>query len=237
MTEVSIAVAFAAGALSFLSPCVLALVPVYLAFLGTAATDAPAADGTAAAPRGEVLPQAILFVAGFSVVFIVVGTAIGIIGRPLFAIPAARQAAGVVVIALGLLTTGVFGPVLDRLRIGLDPSLLPTARSVRALGLGAFVAVGWTPCIGPVLGAILTMGASSGSAPVVALLLTAYSLGLAVPFLLAALALPRLRPLLELLRRNGDRVRLVTGLLIVVIGVLIFLNAFARLATLFTFAL
>lgn len=237
MTEVSIAVAFAAGALSFLSPCVLALVPVYLAFLGTAATTDGGSAPAVTATRAQVLPQALLFVVGFSVVFIVVGTSIGLVGQPLFAIPATRQVAGIVVIGLGILTTGVFGPVLDRFRIGLDASAVPTARSLRAVSLGAFVAVGWTPCIGPVLGAILTMGASSGSAPVVALLLTAYSIGLAVPFLATAVALPRLRPLLDFLRRHYDAVRVVTGLLIVGIGILIFLNAFARLATLFTFAL
>lgn len=245
MTEVSIAVAFAAGALSFLSPCVLALVPVYLAFLGTAAVDdaevaAPGSTGSGAAAqaaRTAVLPQALLFVAGFSVVFIVVGTSIGIIGQPLFRIPAARQVAGLVVIALGILTTGVFGPVLDRFRIGIDPTARPTARSLRAVSLGAFVAIGWTPCIGPVLGAILTMGASSGSAPAVALLLTAYSLGLAVPFLAAAVALPHLKPLLDFLRSHHREVQVVTGLLIVAIGVLIYFNAFARLASMFTFAL
>ena len=238
MTDVSIAIAFAAGALSFVSPCVLALVPVYLAFLGTAAADGPGPTGTTVAvSRSEILPQALLFIAGFSLVFIVVGTAIGLIGRPLFAIPAARQVAGIVVIGLGLLTTGAFGPVLDRMRIGLDPQVLPAARSLRAVSLGAFVAVGWTPCIGPVLGAILTMGTSSGSAPAVAVLLTAYSAGLAVPFLAAAIALPRLRPLLDVLRRHHAVVRIVTGALIVVIGVLIYLNAFARLAVLFTVAL
>jgi cytochrome c-type biogenesis protein len=245
VTEVSIAVAFVAGALSFLSPCVLALVPVYLAFLGTAAVEdvapvGPAADGSATVPHpagAAVLPQAMLFVAGFSVVFIVIGTLIGIIGQPLFSIPTVRQVAGLVVIALGILTTGIFGPVLDRFRIGIDPGARPAARSLRAVSLGAFVAVGWTPCIGPVLGAILTMGASSGSAPAVALLLSAYSLGLAVPFLAAAVALPHLRPLLTFLRRHHREVQVVTGLLIVAIGVLIYLNAFARLATLFTFVL
>lgn len=235
MTDVSIAVAMAAGALSFLSPCVLALLPVYLAFLG----EAVSADGaaTAATTRAAVLPQALLFVAGFSILFVVIGTSIGLIGAPLFRIPEARQAAGVAVIVLGIFTTGVFGPVLDRFRIGVDPTALPTARSVRALALGGLVAIGWTPCIGPVLGAIFTMGASSGSAPVVALLLTAYSIGLAIPFLVAALAFPRLRPLIEVLRRHHRVVQVISGLLIVVIGVLIFFNAFARLATLFTFVL
>jgi len=237
MTDVSLAVAFAAGVLSFISPCVLALVPVYLAFLGNAAVGATP-DGAAETPQSAaILPQAVLFIAGFSLVFVIVGTSIGLIGAPLFGIPAIRQAAGITVIVVGVLTTGVFGPVMDRFSVGVDASSLPTARGVRAAALGALVAVGWTPCIGPVLGAIFTMGASSGSAPVVALLLTAYSLGLAVPFLAAAAFFPRVRPLVELLRRNHAVVRVVTGLLIVGIGVLIYLNAFARLATLFTFVL
>ena len=235
MTEVSLAVAFLAGLLSFVSPCVLALLPVYLAFLGNAAV--ADGSGTVAATRAQVLPQALLFVAGFSVLFIVLGTAIGLLGGPLFRIPEARMAVGVLVIVIGVLTTGVFGPVFDRLQVGVSPEWLPAARSVRALALGGLVAIGWTPCIGPVLGAIFTMGASSGSAAVVAVLLTAYSIGLAVPFLVAAFAFPALRPLITFLRRHHRAVQVVTGLLIVAIGVLIYLNAFATLAGLFTWAL
>jgi cytochrome c-type biogenesis protein len=242
VTDVSIGLAFLAGTLSFISPCVLALVPVYLAFLGNAAVepmDVPRGGaGTVTASRSAVLPQALLFIGGFSLLFILLGTALGVLGGPLFRdVPAARQVAGIVVVVLGLITTGVFGPVLDRVTIGADPDWLPAARSTRSFALGALVAVGWTPCIGPVLGAIFTMGASSGSAPVVALLLTAYSIGLAIPFLLAALAFPRMRPLIEWLRRHHRAVQVVTGLLIVAIGVLIYLNAFARLASMFTFVL
>ncbi|HSJ00738.1 MAG TPA: cytochrome c biogenesis protein CcdA [Patescibacteria group bacterium] len=236
MTDVSLAVAFAAGVLSFISPCVLALVPVYLAFLGNAAAGT-GSGGEISVGRAAILPQALLFIGGFSVVFIVLGTSIGLVGAPLFRIPEARQVAGIAVVVVGVLTTGIFGPVMDRFSLGVDTSTLPAARGLRAAALGGLVAVGWTPCIGPVLGAIFTMGASSGSAPVVALLLTAYSLGLAVPFLAAALAFPRMRPLVEALRRHHAAVRVVTGLLIIGIGVLIYLNAFAQLATLFTFAL
>jgi cytochrome c-type biogenesis protein len=236
MTDVSLAVAFAAGVLSFISPCVLALVPVYLGFLGNAAAGT-GSGGAATVSRAAILRQALLFIGGFSVVFIVLGTSIGLVGAPLFRIPEARQVAGIAVVVVGVLTTGAFGPVMDRFSIGVDASSLPAARGIRAAALGGLVAVGWTPCIGPVLGAIFTMGASSGSAPVVALLLTAYSLGLAVPFLAAALAFPRMRPLVDALRRHHVAVRVVTGLLIVGIGVLIYLNAFAQLATLFTFAL
>ena len=238
MTEVSIALAFAAGVLSFVSPCVLALVPVYVAFLGDAAAGGGTdSDGAVAARRTDVFTHALLFVAGFTAVFVVLGTSIGLLGGPIFRIPEIRQATGIAVIALGVLTTGAFGPILDRFSVGLDPSHLPAARSARSLALGALVAVGWTPCIGPVLGAIFTMGASSGSAPAVFVLLLAYSIGLAVPFLAAAVALPRLRPLLEVLRRHHRLVQVVSGLFIIVIGVMIFLNTFARLATLFTFAI
>ena len=236
MTEVSIGLAFVAGLISFISPCVLALLPVYLAFLGDASV-ADGRGGTAVVARTAILPQALLFIGGFTAVFVVVGTSIGLVGGPLFRTPEIRQAAGIAVIVLGILTTGMFGPVLDRFRIGLDASSLPAARSLRSVTLGALVGVGWFPCIGPVLGAIFTMGMSSGSAPAVFILLLAYSAGLAVPFLAAALALPRLRPLLDWLRRHHRLVQMVAGVFIVVIGVMIFFNTFARLAGLFTFVL
>ncbi len=235
--EISLALAFAAGLLSFISPCVLALVPVYLAFLGETAT---VANGGAAAVswRGPVFSQALLFIAGFSLLFVVLGTSFGLFGSFLFRVDGARQVAGVAVIAIGFVTTGIFGPVLDRfMRPGVRTDLLPAARSSRALALGALVAIGWTPCIGPVLGAILTMGASSRDASAAALLLVAYSAGLAVPFLAAAIALPRLRGLLDALRRHHQAVQVVSGVFIMGIGVLILTNAFARMAGLFTFVI
>ena len=236
--SVSIALAFAAGLLSFVTPCVLALVPVYLAFLGDAAVTSAGPHGAGGATaRASVVPQALLFVTGFTVVFVVLGTSVGILGSALFRISEVRELAGILVVALGIVTTGVFGPVLSRMRIGLDASVLPTTRSARALALGALVAVGWTPCIGPVLGAILTMGASTGSAPIAALLLVAYSAGLAVPFVAAAVALPRLRPILDALRRHHAAVQVVSGVLVIGIGVLIYLNAFATIAGWFVFVL
>jgi cytochrome c-type biogenesis protein len=232
--NVSLALAFAAGLLSFVSPCVLALVPVYLAFLGETAT--LAGPGTAALGwRGPVFGQALLFVGGFSLLFVVLGTSVGLFGSVLFRVDGVRQVAGVAVIGIGLLMTGIFGPVLDRfMRIGVRTEILPATRSARAVALGALVAIGWTPCIGPVLGAILTMGASSRDAGVAALLLVAYSAGLAVPFLAAAIALPRMRPLLDALRQHGRWVQVASGLFIMAMGVLIMTNAFARMAGLFT---
>lgn len=236
MESVSIGLAFVAGLVSFASPCVLALVPVYLAFLGEAAAAGMPANATTTM-RTPVLTQALLFVAGFTVVFVLFGTSVGLLGSALFRVDAVRQLAGILVIALGVVTTGVFGRVFDRFSPSLQTATLPPSRSARSLALGALVAVGWTPCIGPVLGAILTMGLSSQSAGIAAVLLLAYSLGLAVPFLAAAMALPRVRPLFEGLRRHQRTVEVVAGVFIIGVGVLILTNAFARLAGLFTFVL
>lgn len=240
-TDLSIALAFAAGIVSFVSPCVLALLPVYLAYLGETAASTVSASGTLtltpAAARGPIVMQALLFVAAFATVFTLLGISVGLLGTGLFTLPAARQIAGVIVIVLGLLMTGLFGPVLSRFQLSIRPERLPARRSTRSLTLGALFALGWTPCIGPVLGAILTMGASSQNVGVAGVLLVAYSAGLAVPFLAAAFALPRLGPVMAALRRWHRQVEATAGLVIVAMGVLIFTNAFARMAGLFTFIL
>ncbi len=235
--EVNLVLAFVAGLLSFVTPCVLALVPVYLAFLG-----ASAAPPTGTAPPTETsrpmrppLAPALLFVLGFSLLFVVLGTSVGILGAALFRSNEARVVAGAIVVGIGLLSTGAFGTVLDRWRLSVPTDLLPASRNARALGLGALVAIGWSPCIGPVLGAILTMGASTRDAGAAALLLAVYAAGLAVPFVAAALALPRIRPLLGWLRRHHRAVQAASGAFIVVIGILIITNAFSVLANLFTF--
>ncbi len=220
--ELSLALAFAAGVVSFVTPCVLALVPVYLAVLAEAAVGAR-----------STLAQAGLFTLGFSVVFVQLGVSDGLIGMTLFREPLIRQIAGVIVIGLGLLMTGLFGPVLDRIPspAGLAPS--SGGRATRAVGLGALVAIGWTPCIGPVLGAILAMGASTQDVVVATLLLVAYSAGLALPFLAAAAFLPRVTPALQWLRAHEPPIRVASGLAVVAIGVLIVLDAFTALAGLF----
>ena len=247
--EISLALAFAAGVVSFVTPCVLALVPVYLAFLAEAAVSLPlpgAASGTAsggaaigAAPgRGStaVLAQAALFSLGFGTVFVALGISVGLLGAALFREPLVRQLVGVAVIVVGILMTGVAGPVLDRIpnpASGMAATALPSGRVARAAGLGGLVAVGWTPCIGPVLGAILAMGASTQDVAVAAVLLVAYSAGLAVPFLLAATFLPRVQPLLRWLRAHERPIRVVSGLAVAGVGVLIVLDAFTRLAGMF----
>jgi cytochrome c-type biogenesis protein len=234
--DVSLALAFAAGLLSFATPCVLALVPVYLAFLGDEAAGPSPSTVTpiegATALRQPLVGQALLFCFGFTSVFIFFGVSIGLLGSALFAIEPLRQAAGLAVIGLGVLTTGVFGPVLDRFRSPVMATRLPAARSARSVSLGALFAIGWTPCIGPVLGAILGMGASSQNVGLAALLLVSYSAGLALPFLAASVALPQLRPLMVALRRNHRVVEVLAGLFIIAMGVLIFFDAFSRMASL-----
>jgi cytochrome c-type biogenesis protein len=226
--ELSLALAFAAGVVSFITPCVLALVPVYLAVL------AEAAVGT----RSVLLPAG-LFSLGFSIVFVLLGVSVGLIGMTLFREPVVRQIAGVIVIGLGLLMTGVFGPVLDRVPspVGLAPASGGAGgaggAAPRALGLGALVAVGWTPCIGPVLGAILAMGASTQDVAAATLLLVAYSAGLALPFLVAAAFLPRVKPALGWLQAHERPIRIASGLAVMAVGVLIVLDAFTALAGLF----
>ncbi len=239
--QLTLALALVAGLVSFVSPCVLALVPVYLAFLSEAAAAPVVAAGAAGGgvsaapmPTRPVLVQALLFVAGFSAVFVLLGVSAGLIGARLFSDPGYSVAAGVLVIALGLATMAAWGPLA---RVGMLPvaaGRLPVGRSLRSAALGALVGIGWTPCIGAVLGSILMLAGSAQQVGPAALLLTAYSIGLALPFLAAAVALPRLRPLLTFLRRHHRAVEVVSGAFIVVVGVMILTNTFTVLAGLFT---
>ena len=229
--ELSLALAFGAGLVSFVTPCVLALVPVYVAFLAEAAG---APDGTAGASgSGRVLLQAALFVGGFSALFVVLGVSAGLVGVALLRAPLTRELVGVAVMAIGVLMTGVFGPVMERLPALAPAVALPSGRATRSVALGGLVALGWTPCIGPVLGAILAVGASSQDIGAATVLLLAYSAGLAVPFLAAAVALPRLQPVLAALRRHHRSIQVVTGLAVVGVGGLIVVDAFSRLASFF----
>src|SRR5207248_7508663 len=133
-------------------------IPVYLAFLGETAGAAPAmalsgeSSGSGALTSTRpVIGQAVLFVLGFSAIFVLVGTPIGLLGGALFQVERIRQAAGILLIALGILTTGIFGPILDRFSLPAPtPEALPPGRAARSLALGALVGVGWTPCLASV---------------------------------------------------------------------------------------
>jgi cytochrome c-type biogenesis protein len=216
MLSVSLPAAMAGGLISFLSPCVLPLVPPYLSFLaGTTFDRLNAGDG---AVRRRAVLAALLFVAGFSTVFVLLGATASALGQ------AVRQyldvlstVAGIAIIVMGLHFLGV-------LRIGL---LYREARFNvdKPVGLwGAYVmglafAFGWTPCIGPVLAAILTIAGSEASVSRGAFLLAAYSAGLGIPFLLAAFAMKPFVALLKRMRSRFSVVEKTMGVLLVLTGI------------------
>ena len=218
-----IAVAFAAGVLSFLSPCVLPLVPSYIGFL-TGMTF-PEARGH----RRAALIHALLFILGFSLVFILLGASATAVGRVLNYHQVWVQRIGVVLIIIfGLLCLGVFGNFLTReRRVQLDRKPLGYLGSTL---VGMAFAAGWTPCIGPVLGGILSLAATTNDVSRGMLLLGVYSAGLALPFLIAALALERFLDWFQRFRRFLPWVMRISGAMLVVVGVLLVTGEFTRLA-------
>jgi cytochrome c-type biogenesis protein len=209
-------VALLAGLVSFASPCVLPLVPGYLAYVG-GFTDGVAARDRVGGDRRRVVLGALLFVLGFAAVFVIFGIAFGAAGfwliqwRDLI-----TRIAGVVVIVLGLVFVGRFG-VLQR---EVKSSWRPVAGLVGAPVLGAVFAVGWTPCMGPTLATILSLSFGGGSPAQGALLGLFYALGLGVPFVLIALGLSWAAGAVSWLRRHIRAVNIVGGAILVVIGVL-----------------
>lgn len=242
--ELTIAAAMFAGVVSFLSPCVLPVVPAYLGQLGVvAASSLPlAAAGqptTRPTSRWQVLPHAIAFVLGFGVAFTLLGLTFYAF-RPLFDLPPVRVVGGLIVIVMGLNLMGVvrigvlnrtFGP---RRTFGAAPVGGLAARSpLAALALGGVFAVAHTPCVGPTLSAILGLSIQLGAAPQVILLLVGYSLGIGVPFLALALAMDGSARLTRPFLRHGRTIELVGGGLVVLIGVLIVFDLLSVLARAF----
>lgn len=218
--QIGLAAALTAGLLSFLSPCVLPLIPAYLSFM-TGLTTAELESGSVSWRR-TVVP-ALLFVAGFSLVFVSLGASASVIGQYLVQYRAViEKVAGLAVIAFGVLMLGI-------IRV---PWLYSEARvdlgKARSFGRGAaFVmgmafAAGWTPCVGPILGSILALAGSSGDVGQGALLLLAYSAGLGVPFVMVALLFAQLKPLMRWLNRHSLVINRVAGSLLIVVGALIF---------------
>jgi cytochrome c-type biogenesis protein len=211
----------AAGIVSFLSPCVVPLVPGYLAFV----------SGVSIAER-EQMPHAgermvlgtVLFIVGFSSVFVILGTTAAALGglfdaqRPMLA-----RIAGIVMIAMGVLMLGLvrWTPVMREWRlVRMEHSL----GLLGALGLGAAFGLGWTPCIGPMLASILALASTSGHLEEGALLLLSYSLGLGLPFLLASLLFARVMPALRGIQRHASTLTSVSGIAMVGLGTLFVLN-------------
>jgi cytochrome c-type biogenesis protein len=221
----TLAVAFLGGLISCLSPCVLPVIPVFVGHLagGAGRATAPATGFSQPNPTGRY--RAAGFLLGFAGVFVILWISLGLIGFALLSVvPVARQAAGIAIVGLGVVTIAGWQPMLAMGRFGGAGSFSGS------LLLGSGVAIGWTPCIGPTLGAILTLAAASSSVWAGAALLVAYAFGMAVPFIAVALGLSRFRPMTRALARHHRSVQVFTGILIVGVGVLVATNAFSRLA-------
>ncbi len=219
----AMAVALVAGVLSFLSPCVLPIVPPYLAYMGGISMGEMTGAGTA---RRRVILPALFFVLGLSTVFLILGFTASAFGafflrnQEVFA-----QVSGVVVIIFGLHFLGLFRiPILDR-----EARLDAGEKGGSAFGayvLGLAFAFGWTPCIGPQLGAILSLAAQEGSTERGTLLLGIYALGLGLPFLLAAIFVERSMFLMTKLKRHMKLIERCMGVLLLVVGLALVTGAF-----------
>jgi cytochrome c-type biogenesis protein len=264
--DLTILVAVAAGLLSFLSPCVLPLVPAYLGQL-TAVAVASGPVGTRAT-RWLAVRHAFAYVAGFGVVFTLLGVTATFAAGPLVDyLPLLRQIGGVVLIVLGLNLAGVLPiPWLERTWRPLDAGASTALAGVTgttafatpsgslsrsdklggrivgtrggwlaSFGLGAIFAVGWTPCIGVILGGILGLAATSGTALQGGVLLLAYTLGLGLPFIVLGVLYDRAPGILRPLIARGRLVSVVGGLLVVIIGVAMVMDWLSLLPRYFTF--
>ena len=209
--------AFAAGVISFLSPCVLPLVPGYLSYVAGTSLETLRDRQSA---RLEALGYAVCFVLGFSTVFVAFGASATALGGLLLSWRYELGIlAGIVVLLFGLHMAGLL-PIHFLEREARFHADIKGGRVVGAFLLGLAFAFGWTPCIGPVLGVILTMSASSADLATGTALLAVYSLGLGVPFLLAALFTDVLLERLRALSRTGRHLQRAAGVLLAVVGVL-----------------
>lgn len=231
--NLSIGLAFLAGLASFLSPCVFSLVPAYIGYLGGRSA-ASAVGGKS--NRWLTLSHGVAFVLGFSVVFIILGVATSALGGLLFDLRTwLARIGGIVVIIFGLHMTGIFR--IPFLEYDLRPQTTPDRnRGYLASALmGVFFSAGWSPCVGPILGAILTLALNGGSILQGVQLLSAYSAGLAIPFLLAS---TQIGLVTMVIRRYGKVMRYVEiamGVILIVVGIMLFTGRFETIATLGSF--
>jgi cytochrome c-type biogenesis protein len=227
----SILAVFGAGVLSFLSPCVLPLVPPYLTYMSGSSFDQLRADGaTAGVVWQKSVFTSLFFILGFSLVFITFGATATAFGQAFRqALPIITPIAGLFIIAMGLHFLGVYRiALLDRQLRHQGPGV--ASGPVGGFLLGLAFAVGWTPCIGPVLAAILSVAATQETAYEGAALLGVYSLGLGVPFLLAGIAIGPFLTFFQGFRKHLGTIEKIMGGLLVVTGLLFLTGQFTRIA-------
>ena len=251
---VSLIVAFVAGLLSVLSPCVLPLIPAYLGYLTGAALE-PAPEQQAVAlsqgggaaiavagggPPAPAVPSPLLhsvaFVGGFTAVFVTFGVSLGLIGFFLKDHQdTVLKVSGTLLIIMGLHLAGVITiPFLEQER-RFDVGQKSKVGYFRSFFVGATFSAGWSPCIGPTLGAIFALAVSSGTVLQAGVLLLAYSAGLSVPFLAMGLAYNSVRPLYMRAKRYVGVVNYLSGAMLIIVGILIFTDSLINMNSLFNF--
>ncbi|MCX5749766.1 MAG: cytochrome c biogenesis protein CcdA [Candidatus Saganbacteria bacterium] len=224
MQNVSFLTAFAAGLLSFFSPCILPLVPSYISYI-TGITFKDLESNRAAAQKVTLI-NSIFFVLGFSLVFILLGVAISFLGQLLIDIKEyTRIVGGFIIIFFGLFIMGVFNsPLLNRY-LKFAPSL-KAKNSLSSFLAGLIFASGWTPCVGPILGTILILAGTTSSILSGTFLLCFYCAGLAVPFLISALMVNSLISFIPKISKYMRYITFLSGLLLIITGILLILNLF-----------
>lgn len=219
--NVSLLAAFAAGFLSFISPCVLPLIPGYISFVSGVSVDEMRSDAPPATSRLQVFFTSLAFVLGFSLVFIALGASATAVGKFMFSkLPLLSKLAGVVLIIFGLHTMGVFRLAWLDTEKRVHQQRKP-AGPLGAMLVGVAFAFGWTPCIGPILGGILAIAGSKNTVAEGVTLLAVYSLGLGIPFLITSLAINQFFGAAKRIRKYYHAIELTSGALLIVIGVLI----------------
>src|ERR671910_468365 len=233
MSDVNVFVAFAAGIFSFLSPCVLPLIPSYLSFISGVSLEDMRHDQTFKRLRARVILNSIAFIAGFSLVFISLGVSASFLGSLFFGYrDSIRIVGGLFILLVGLYLIGLLRvPALERyLQFNLKDK---PAGYLGSVLVGITFAVAWTPCVGPILGAILAMAGTSGEIGRGILLLSTYAAGLALPFFLSALAVNSFFQFSQAFRRYIKAVHVMGGVLLISVGILLltdymtFLNIYA----------
>ncbi len=227
LSNITIGLAFIAGLASFLSPCVFSLVPAYIGYLsGRAAGGEGGKDSKLA-----TFLHGVAFVLGFSIIFVLLGVAASAFGGALYGIREwLAKIGGIVVVVFGLHMIGVYRiPFLEYdTRVQELPD--PKYGYLSSLLLGVFFSAGWSPCVGPVLGAILTLALNSGNILQGTTLLIAYSAGLAIPFLIAALGIGWVSTALRKYSKAMHYVEIGMGVILIIVGIMLFTGTFELIA-------
>jgi cytochrome c-type biogenesis protein len=219
-SNITIGIAFLAGILSFLSPCVLPLVPGYISLMTGVSVDRLKEGGSVASTRGAVIINSLAFNAGLSIIFLSLGATAGLIGTAVLSNMWVRIAGGIIIIAFGLQLIGL----LKIATLYKDTRFFSDEKPRGVLGsltLGLAFAAGWTPCIGPILGGIIGLAATSGGWKSGLILSAFYSAGLAVPFLLTGLGINQFLAFYGKFRRHLHKVEVVSGVILIAVGLLV----------------